>query len=69
VGGTSALPLALEGVGLAALVLTAPLVAAPAPALVGAPVGALPTAPLALHAASAATLAAATAHASKRERR
>jgi hypothetical protein len=53
------------GVGLAALVLTAPLVAAPASVLGGA----LPTAPLALHAASAATLAAAAAHASRRARR
>jgi hypothetical protein len=67
VGGTSALPLALEGVGLAALVLTAPLVATPAPALELA--GALLTAPLALHAATAATLTAAIAHASKRGRR
>ena len=49
------------GVGLAAPVLAAPLVAVPAPAFVGAPL----TAPLALHAATAATLATTTAHASQ----
>ena len=64
-GGTSALPPVPEGDGLAALVLTAPLVAAPVPALAGA----LLTAPLALHAATATTLTAAIAHASKRGRR
>jgi hypothetical protein len=54
------------GVALAALVLTAPLVAieVPAPVLDGA----LLTAPLALQAARAATLAAATVHASTRAR-
>ena len=53
------------GVGLAAPVLAAPLVAAPVPALVGV----LLTAPLALHAATAATLATTTAHATRRARR
>jgi hypothetical protein len=53
------------GVGLAAPVLPASFVAAPAPALVGVPL----TAPLALHAATAATLATTTAHATKRARR
>jgi uncharacterized membrane protein YbhN (UPF0104 family) len=55
------------GVGVAALVLTAPLVAIAVPASVLD--GALATAPLALQAARAATLAAATAHASARLRR
>jgi hypothetical protein len=71
VAGASALPPVPEGDGLAALVLTAPLVATPVP--VPAPAlelaGALLTAPLALQAATAATLTAAIAHASRRVRR
>jgi hypothetical protein len=67
------LPPVPEGDGLAALVLTAPLVAAPAPVPAPAPepelAGALLTAPLALQAATAATLTAAIAHASRRVRR
>jgi hypothetical protein len=62
VGGASLVPV---GVGLASPVLVAPLVPAPAAALVGV----LLTAPLALHAATAATLATTTAHAAKRARR